>query len=301
MTIFFARVDGRKLFFHVDGRTRGFGRGAFRVVGRSCRTEPPLVRIACKRRIPSVQNHAGGRKLRNSCVRSLFDDKRHYDFAARFCVLGNQRRRQFCTEGAHACKPLVFFVYVAAHRTARRHDQPEGSGKIEADYSRKSSGRRTKSRRSAGLYGLWQCSVPCHDKTYDNEAAVRKMVETQKDMRIPSSLIPYCPRCGKPMSMNLRSDSTFVEDEGWHKASERYGDFIATHKNEKILLLELGVGSNTPGIIKYPFWRMCADNPRSVYACINYGEALCPDEIRERSICIDGDIASVLSALEKMR
>ena len=149
MTIFFARVNGRKLFFPVDGRTRGFGRGAFRVVGRACRAEPPLVRITCKRRIPSVQNRAGGRKLRNSCVRSLFDDKRHYDFAARFCVLGNQRRRQFCTEGAHACKPLVFFVYVAAHRTARRHDQPEDSGKIEADYSRKSSGRRTKSRRSA--------------------------------------------------------------------------------------------------------------------------------------------------------
>lgn len=145
----------------MDGRTRGFGRGAFRVVGRACRAEPPLVRIACKRRIPSVQNHAGGRKLRNSCVRSLFDDKRHYDFAARFCVLGNQRRRQFCTEGAHACKPLVFFVYVAAHRTERRHDQPEDSGKIEADSSRKSSGRRTKSRRSAGLYGLSRLHALC--------------------------------------------------------------------------------------------------------------------------------------------
>ena len=217
-----------------------------------------------------------------------------------FAFLGISGGANFARKAHMLASHWYFFVYVAAHRTARRHDQPEGSGKIEADYSRKSSGRRTKSRRSAGLYGLWQCSVPCHDKTYDNEAAVRKMVETQKDMRIPSSLIPYCPRCGKPMSMNLRSDSTFVEDEGWHKASERYGDFIATHKNEKILLLELGVGSNTPSIIKYPFWRMCADNPRSVYACINYGEALCPDEIRERSICIDGDIANVLNALEKM-
>ena len=94
-------------------------------------------------------------------MRSLFDDKRHYDFAARFCVLGNQRRRQFCTEGAHACKPLVFFVYVAAHRTERRHDQPEDSGKIEADSSRKSSGRRTKSRRSAGLYGLSRLHALC--------------------------------------------------------------------------------------------------------------------------------------------
>ena len=152
-----------------------------------------------------------------------------------------------------------------------------------------------------GDYGLWQCSVPCHDKTYDNEDTVRKMVETQKDMRIPSDLIPYCPRCGKPMSMNLRSDSTFVEDEGWHRAAERYNKFIAAHKNEKILFLELGVGSNTPGIIKYPFWHMCADNPRSLYACINYGEAVSSDEIRERSICIDCDIVSVLSMLEKMQ
>lgn len=100
------------------------------------------------------------------------------------------------------------------------------------------------------------------------------------------------------MSMNLRSDSTFVEDEGSHRAAERYGDFIEAHKNANILLLELGVGSNTPGIIKYPFWRMCADNPRSLYACINYGEALCPDEIRGRSICMDGDIGSVLEKMQ---
>ena len=149
-----------------------------------------------------------------------------------------------------------------------------------------------------GDYGLWQCSVPCHKKTYDNEDAVRRMIETQSDMRIPSDLIPHCPRCGKPMTMNLRSDSTFVEDNGWHEAAERYSDFIAAHKNGSILFFELGVGSNTPGIIKYPFWQMTAENPNAVYACINYGEALCPNEIRSRSICIDGDIARVL---EKMR
>ena len=152
-----------------------------------------------------------------------------------------------------------------------------------------------------GDYGLWQCSVPCHKKTYDNEDAVHRMIETQSDMRIPADLIPYCPRCGKPMTMNLRSDSTFVEDNGWHEAAERYSDFISEHKNGRILFLELGVGSNTPGIIKYPFWQMTAENPNAVYTCINYGEALCPDEIRSRSICIDGDIASVLSVLEKMR
>ncbi|EEV19550.1 hypothetical protein TREVI0001_2479 [Treponema vincentii ATCC 35580] len=146
-----------------------------------------------------------------------------------------------------------------------------------------------------GDYGLFQCSEPCHQVTYDNEAQVRAMYERQKDMRIPSELIPYCPRCGKPMSMNLRSDSTFVEDAGWHTAAQRYADFLTTYKDGCILFLELGVGANTPGIIKYPFQQMTANNPQAIYACINYGEAYCFDEIRERAICIDGDIGEVIA------
>lgn len=146
-----------------------------------------------------------------------------------------------------------------------------------------------------GDYGLFQCSEPCHQATYDNEAQVRAMYERQKDMRIPSELIPYCPRCGKPMSMNLRSDSTFVEDAGWHTAAQRYADFLTTYKDGRILFLELGVGANTPGIIKYPFQQMTANNPQAIYACINYGEAYCFDEIRERAICIDGDIGKVIA------
>jgi hypothetical protein len=146
-----------------------------------------------------------------------------------------------------------------------------------------------------GDYGLFQCSEPCHQVTYDNEAQVRAMYERQKDMRIPSELIPYCPRCGKPMSMNLRSDSTFVEDAGWHTAAQRYADFLTTYKDGRILFLELGVGANTPGIIKYPFQQMTANNPQAIYACINYGEAYCFDEIRERAICIDGDIGEVIA------
>ena len=146
-----------------------------------------------------------------------------------------------------------------------------------------------------GDYGLFQCSEPCHQATYDNEAQVRAMYERQKDMRIPSELIPYCPRCGKPMSMNLRSDSTFVEDAGWHTAAQRYADFLTTYKDGRILFLELGVGANTPGIIKYPFQQMTANNPQAIYACINYGEADCFDEIRERAICIDGDIGEVIA------
>ena len=145
-----------------------------------------------------------------------------------------------------------------------------------------------------GDYGLWQCSKPCHQKTYDNEKTVRQMVLQQKEMKIPTELIPKCPVCGAPMTMNLRVDGTFVEDEGWHAAAGRYNEFIRQHKEEKVLFLELGVGANTPGIIKYPFWRMTAENPKAVYACVNYGEAFCPREIEERSICLDMDIQKFL-------
>ena len=148
-----------------------------------------------------------------------------------------------------------------------------------------------------GDYGLWQCSGPCHDKTYDNEAVIRKMVAEQKDMRVPSELVPRCPVCGAPMSMNLRADSTFVEDEGWHQAAARYQDFIRRHDRLHVLFLELGVGANTPGIIKYPFWKMVYQNPRAAYACVNLSEAYCPAEIRKRSICIDEDIDKVLKKL----
>lgn len=149
-----------------------------------------------------------------------------------------------------------------------------------------------------GDYGLWQCSKACHDKTYDNEEIVRQMVATQKDMRIPTELIPKCPVCGTPMTMNLRCDDKFVQDEGWYAAANRYDNFIRRNNNTHILLLELGVGYNTPVIIKYPFWQMTSKNPKAVYACINYDEAVCPKEIESKSICIEGDIKSTLSRLK---
>ena len=145
-----------------------------------------------------------------------------------------------------------------------------------------------------GDYGLWQCSKPCHQKTYDNEKLVRQMVKQQKDMKIPSELIPKCPVCGAPMTMNLRCDMTFVQDEGWYAASGRYDDFIRRHQGTHILFLELGVGANTPVIIKYPFWQMTAKNPKAVYACVNYGEAVCPKEIARQSICLGADIQQVI-------
>ena len=147
-----------------------------------------------------------------------------------------------------------------------------------------------------GDYGLFQCSEPCCQETFDNEDLIRQMMERQKDMRIPSELLPVCPRCGKPLTMNLRSDDKFVEDEGWRRAAARYEDFLRTRGDGRILFLELGVGYNTPGIIKYPFWRLTAQNPRAAYACINYGEAFCPREIAGRSICIDGDIGEAITA-----
>lgn len=150
-----------------------------------------------------------------------------------------------------------------------------------------------------GDYGLFQCSVPCCQTTYDNRDIIGRMVKEQKDMRIPSELLPKCPVCGKPLTMNLRSDNKFVEDKGWHRAARRYDDFIRRHKNLHILLLELGVGYNTPGIVKYPFWRITAQNAKAVYACINYGEAVCPAEIEKQAICINGDIGETLQILSK--
>ena len=166
-----------------------------------------------------------------------------------------------------------------------------------------------------GDYGLWQCSKPCHDKTYDNEETVRRMVLAQGfiieedgtltvpdgvtlKMTVPAELVPRCPVCGEPMSMNLRSDDTFVEDEGWHIASQSYSDFLRRHKSMKVLFLETAVGWNTPGIVKFAFWQMTNEWPDATYACLNYNEAYAPDEIKTKSICINGDIRDILNKLK---
>ena len=146
-----------------------------------------------------------------------------------------------------------------------------------------------------GDYGLFQCSEPCCRETFENKDIIFEMLKQQKDMKIPTELLPVCPHCGKPLTMNLRSDNKFVEDEGWHRAAERYGNFLRTRANEKILFLELGVGYNTPVIIKYPFWQMTAKNPNATYACVNKGQAICPAEIRHKSICINDDISNIIN------
>ncbi len=148
-----------------------------------------------------------------------------------------------------------------------------------------------------GDYGLWQCSKPCHNKTYDNEEQVRNMVNQQVDMKIPTELVPYCPICGAPMNMNLRCDDSFVQDEGWYKAEQRYEDFIRRSKNMNVVFLELGIGENTPVIIKYPFWRMTEENENSTYCCINLSEIYIPRPIKDQSICIESDIGEVLKRM----
>ena len=149
-----------------------------------------------------------------------------------------------------------------------------------------------------GDYGLFQCSLPCHRRTYDNEETILRMVREQRNMRVPTGLLPVCPKCGAPMTMNLRSDDTFVEDLGWNEAASRYVNFVQAHANKRLLLLELGVGMNTPSIIKYPFWRLTAQNPNAAYVCVNFGEAECPKQIEDRAILVNADVADVLAALQ---
>lgn len=145
-----------------------------------------------------------------------------------------------------------------------------------------------------GDYGLFQCSAPCHDQTYDNKELIYEMVKKQKDFKIPTELIPVCPKCGKPMTTNLRKDNSFVEDSGWHKAMDRYSKFITENKNKRIVFLELGVGFNTPSIIKYPFWQMTYNNKNATFISINAKESICAKEIVNQSILIEDDICLML-------
>lgn len=148
-----------------------------------------------------------------------------------------------------------------------------------------------------GDYGLFQCSTPCHYKTYDNESAVKRMVETQKDMKIPTELIPRCPKCGKPLTMNLRADDKFVEDKGWYIAHKNYKDFLQKNEKKRIVYIELGVGMNTPVIIKYPFWQYTYRSENARYVCINKDSAYVPNEIAARSLCMQENIRTVIDSL----
>lgn len=208
----------------------------------------------------------------------------------------------------------AYWAYMSRHIEINRYEAPVGKPYAEllrllkdkeyfvittnVDHQFQKAGiDKQKLFYTQGDYGLWQCSVPCHMQTYDNEETVVKMLREQKDLRIPTALVPHCPKCGKPMSMNLRCDHTFVQDEGWNMAHVRYEEFLHQHEKGRVLYLELGVGENTPVIIKYPFWRMTARNANATYACINLEEAYYPKEIEKQSICIDADIGQAMDAL----
>ena len=209
--------------------------------------------------------------------------------------------------------PEAYWAYWSRHIACNRYDQPPGRPYLDllellrgkdffvlttnVDHQFQLAGfDKSRLFYTQGDYGLFQCSKPCHAQTYDNERAVRRMVAEQKDLAVPSELLPRCPVCGAPMAMNLRVDASFVEDAGWHAACGRYEAFLSRHEGTRLLLLELGVGGNTPGIIKYPFWQLAARSPKAFYVTLNLGEALCPREIASRSLCIDGDIGKVLQA-----
>lgn len=147
-----------------------------------------------------------------------------------------------------------------------------------------------------GDYGLLQCSRPCRKLTYDNKEQIERMVREQRDMKVPDEFIPRCPVCGRPMTVNLRADDTFVEDSGWYAAAQRYENFVRGCKGKNTVLLELGVGGNTPVIIKYPFWAMSRDEG-AAYICINKGEAFAPDIIGDRAVCLDGDITQMIKEM----
>ena len=165
-----------------------------------------------------------------------------------------------------------------------------------------------------GDYGLFQCTKPCCRKTWENGGMIRDMIQAQgytigehnelilpegtdAKMSIPSELLPKCPNCGRPLTMNLRSDNKFVEDEGWQTAAAEYEIWLTQHQDQKVVFLEIGVGYNTPGIIKYNFWQQVYQNKNAAYACLNMEEERVPEEIREQSVLISGDSARVIREL----
>ena len=146
-----------------------------------------------------------------------------------------------------------------------------------------------------GDYGKIQCQKACHPKTYDAKDLFRKMDKARRDCLIPSELVPKCPVCGGNMAMNLRCDNYFVEDEAWHEAADRYAGFLEQNKDKKVVLLELGVGFNTPIIIRFPFEKMVRENSSYSLIRLNMDEAVVPESFGKRAIGIGGDMAKAIT------
>ena len=152
-----------------------------------------------------------------------------------------------------------------------------------------------------GSYSKLQCSIPCHKRLYDNEKIVREMLSNiNTDLKIPSSLVPRCPVCGQNMSVNLRCDDTFVEDDNWYKMQTKYEDFVINYADKNVLLLEFGVGFNTPGIIRFPFEEMTFMHDNFRIIRFNDKYPMVPDEIKDRSLSVTDDIGEIIDLVEKI-
>ena len=145
-----------------------------------------------------------------------------------------------------------------------------------------------------GDYGLLQCSEACHDKLYDNEEQVREWVENTVDCRIPTALVPKCPVCGADMETNLRVDNLFVEDGKWHDMNRKYAEFINKIQGKKVVFLEIGVGYNTPAIIRFPFERMTLDNPDATLVRLNLDYPQATRENADKTISFDENVEEIL-------
>jgi len=152
-----------------------------------------------------------------------------------------------------------------------------------------------------GSYSKLQCSTPCHNKLYDNEKLVKEMLDSiDENLKIPASLVPKCPVCGRVMSVNLRCDDTFVEDDNWRLSQNRYDDFLKNISDKNVLLLEFGVGFNTPGIIRFPFEQMVFLHDNFKLIRFNDKYAMVPKEIEDNSISVTDNINEVIDLIEKL-
>lgn len=142
-----------------------------------------------------------------------------------------------------------------------------------------------------GDYFHIQCGRGCHDKIYDAVELFRRMDAARKDCKIPSYMVPKCPVCGGAMDMNLRKDNHFVQDEAWYAAEERFSDYLSEAIDQKLVLVELGVGFNTPTIIRFPFEKLVREHENINLIRLNLDQAIVPKSFGKRAVGINADMA----------
>ena len=152
-----------------------------------------------------------------------------------------------------------------------------------------------------GEYALWQCSNHCHQQTYRDDAKIRQMIAEQTNMRIPSELIPRCPKCNAPFEINKRNEEKgMVEDADFHAQAKRYHAFLDAHSKGKVLYLEIGVGHTTPQFIKHPFQQRVAENPDALFVTLNHKHYRIPLAIRPQTVQFTGHIAELIQQTHQL-